>query len=156
MVPQKKEPIVWYAHEYVHREKSSDWYWAVSITAVSIATASILFNNVLFAILIVLAFLILMTYSKREPSVLEVKIDDRGLTNGPSHYHYSTLESFWVEDRFGNTKLIVKSKQRIMPYIIIPVVDIDPDEIRGHMKRHLKEKEHHEPIPRQIMEYLGF
>ncbi|MCR4311201.1 MAG: hypothetical protein NUV54_01370 [Candidatus Taylorbacteria bacterium] len=156
MVVSKKEPIIWHAHEYTHREKSSDWYWAVSITSFSIATAAILFNNVLFAVLIVLAFFILMMYSKRKPNLLEIKLDERGIIWGHTHHLFNGIDSFWVEDRFGNPRLIIKAKNKVVRYIVMPIIDVPADEVRDHLKRHLKEVEHHEPIAKQLMEYLGF
>ena len=151
-----KEPITWQAHEYVYREKSTDWYWAVGIITVSMAITAILFNNVLFAVFILLAFFTLMLYSKRRPELLDVKIDERGIQEGNLRYHYSSIESFWVEDRYGETKLIMKSKKKAMPYITIPIFDVDPNEVRNHIKKHVREEEHAEPLAKQIMEYLGF
>ena len=152
----KKEPIVWHAYEYLYREKSTDWYWAVSIIAISMAVTSILFNNVLFAVFIILAFATLMMYSNRKPRLLQVKLGDRGVEEGRTHYHYSSIESFWVEDRHGVAKLIMKSKRKTLPYIIIPIVDTSADDVRDHIGQYLPEEEHTEPLAKQIMEYLGF
>lgn len=156
MANAKKEPLVWHAHEYVYRERSADWYWAVGIIAVSLAVTSILFNNVLFAVVIVLAFFVLMIYAKRKPHLLQIKIDDRGITEGKIHYHFSAIDSFWVEDRFGDHKLILKSKKKTLPYIIIPIIDTNAEDVREMVKKYVPEEEHQEPLGKQIMEYLGF
>ena len=153
---ENREPITWQAHEYVHREKSSDWYWAVGIITVSMAITAILFNNVLFAVFILLAFFTLMMYSRRKPELLDIKIDERGVQEGNLRYHYGSIESFWVEDRYGEAKLIMKSKKKAMPYITIPIFDVDAGVVRDHIKRHVREEEHAEPLAKQIMEYLGF
>jgi len=156
MVVKKAEPLVWHAHEYVYREKSSDWYWAVSIIAVSMAITSMLFNNLLFSILILLGFFTLMLYARRKPLLHQIKIDNRGVEEGRLHYLYSSLDSFWVEDRFGEAKIILKSKKKTMPYIVIPIFDIDSETVRDYLHKYLKEEEHSEPLAKQIMEYLGF
>ncbi|MSU55451.1 MAG: hypothetical protein EXS46_02840 [Candidatus Taylorbacteria bacterium] len=156
MIPTKKEPLVWLAYEYVYREKSSDWYWAVTIIVISIAVTSVLFDNILFAIVIILGFFGLMMYAKRKPHIHQIKIDHRGIEEGRLHYLYSSLDSFWVEDRFGDFKIILKSKRKTLPYIVIPIIDVDPDVVRNYIGRYIKEEEHHEPIAKQIMEYLGF
>ncbi len=156
MASPKKEPLVWHAHEYIYREKSSDWYWAVGIIAVSLAVTSILFNNVLFSVVILLAFFTLMMYAKRKPSLLQIKIDERGIMEGHIHYHFSTIDSFWVEDRYGESKLILKSKKKTLPYIVIPIFDVSVDDVRDMIKKHVPEEEHQEPIGKKIMEYLGF
>lgn len=156
MAVAKKEPLIWEAYEYAYHEKSSDWYWAVSIITVSMAVTSILFNNVLFAVFIVLSFFTLMIYAKRKPNLLQIKLDERGIQDGQIRYPYSSLESFWVEDRFGDFKIIIKSKKKTLPYIVIPIVDIDPDHVHTHLKKYLAEEEHTEPIVKRVMEYLGF
>ena len=152
----KKEPLIWHAYEYVYREKSTDWYWAVGIIAVSISITSVLFSNILFAIFIMLALFTLIMYAKRKPHLLQVKLDERGIQEGHAHYLYSTIESFWVEDRFGDFKIIMRSKKKTMPYIIIPIMEVSADEVRDHLKKYVLEEEHSEPLARRIMEYLGF
>lgn len=156
MAASKKPPIIWHAHEYVHREKSADWYWAVGIIAVSMAVTAVLFNNVLFAIFIILSFFILMFYAKRKPALLQIKLDERGIEEGRERYPYSTIESFWVEDQFGEFKIIIKSKKKVLPYIVIPINDVGADAVRDHLKRFLPEEEHNEPLAKRVMEYLGF
>ncbi|MEK7574614.1 MAG: hypothetical protein AAB511_00065 [Patescibacteria group bacterium] len=156
MASVKKEPLVWEAYEYTYREKTTDWYWAVSIIAVSMAVTSILFNNLLFAIFIVLSFFTLMIYAKRKPHLLEVLLDERGIQEGKIRYSYSSIESFWVEDRFGDHKIIMKSKKKTMPYIVVPIIDVDPNLVHDHLKKYLPEEEHSEPMAKRIMEYLGF
>lgn len=156
MALKKREPIVWHTYEYVYREKSADWFWAVGIIAVSMSVTAVLFGNVLFAIFLVLAFLSLMLYARREPDLLEIKLDHRGLQEGRTHYPFSSLESFWVEDRFGEVKIIIQSKKKLMPYIVIPIEGVEGDTVRDHLRRFLPEEEHAEPLAKKIMEYLGF
>ena len=156
MATLKKEPLTWQAYEYVHREKSADWYWAVSIITISMAVTAILFNNVLFAVFILLAFFILMMYSKRRPELLQIKLDERGVSEGTLRYHYTSIESFWVEDRYGESKLIMKSKKKALPYITIPIFEVSANDVRDHIKKHVREEEHAEPLAKRIMEYLGF
>ncbi len=153
---KKGKSITWETYEYVYREKTADWYWAVSIIAISIAITSILFNNVLFAILILLSFFTLMMYSKRKPSILQIRIDERGIQEGKSKMPYSNIESFWVEDQLVEHKIILKSKNKFLPYTIIPIKDVDPDDVHSHLRQYLPEKEHNEPLAKKIMEYLGF
>lgn len=153
---EKKEPIVWQAYEYSYREKTADWYWAVGIIAVSMAVTAILLNNVLFAVFIILAFFTLMMYSGRKPRLHQIKIDERGIQEGRAHYQFSTIESFWVEDRYGDNKLILKSKKKTLPYIIIPIIDADADAVRDRIRKYVPEEEHAEPLAKRVMEYLGF
>ena len=150
------EPIVWETPEYVYREKSADWYWAIGIIAVSVAVTSVLFNNILFAIFIALSFFTLMLYAKRKPHLLQIKIDNRGVQVGRVKYPHSSIESFWVEDRFGDDKIIMKSRKLTMPYIVIGIEDMNAETVRNYLRKFLTEEEHAEPLARRVMEYLGF
>lgn len=157
MAGQKQnEHLIWTTLEYPYREKSSDWYWAVGIIAVSMAITSILFENLLFAVFIILSLFTLLLYSKHRPSQIEVKIGDRGIEEGKLRYPYRSLESFWVEDRYGEAKLILKSLRKTLPYITITIEGVESDTVRDHLRKYLPEEEHHEPLSKKIMEYLGF
>ena len=156
MAGSKKPHLSWEVHEYVHREKSADWYWAVGIITFSIAITSILFDNLLFAIFIILSFLTLVMYSKRMPSLLKITLDERGIQDGNIRYPYSTIESFCIEDQETEHKIIIKSKKRMMPYVVIPIKGVDADTVHCHLKKFLKEAEHTEPLARRLLGLIGF
>jgi len=54
-MPRPKFLIEWDAHEYEHRERSPDWFWAVGIISVSVAVAAVIFGNIIFGILVIIA-----------------------------------------------------------------------------------------------------
>ena len=97
-----------------------------------------------------------MLYAKRKPHLLQIKLDERGIQEGRVRYPYATLESFWIEDQFTEHKIILKSKKKVLPYIVIPIKEVSADEVHTHLKKFLPEEEHNEPLARRIMEYLGF
>ncbi|MES2087976.1 MAG: hypothetical protein V4467_03205 [Patescibacteria group bacterium] len=152
----KKGVLEWEAYEYNYTEKSADWYWAVGIIAVSVAITAVLFNNVLFAIFIILSLCTLMLYANRKPNLLPIKLDNRGIQEGKIRYLYSSIESFCVEDQHVEHKIILKSKKKLLPYIVIPIRDIPADTVHDHLKKYLPEEEHSEPLAKRVLEYLGF
>jgi hypothetical protein len=151
-----KAPITWQAPEYYHRDKSADWYWAVGIIALSAAATAIILDNVIFGILIVIATFSLMMYASRRPLTINVEINERGIKTGKMYYPYTNLDSFWVEENHAYPKILLKSKNVIVPHIVIHVEDEDPDEIRDFLREHLTEEEQHESLIHLVMEYLGF
>jgi hypothetical protein len=148
--------LKWSAPEYHHYERSTDWFWAVGIIAVSIAVLSFFFNNALFGILILLSAGILIFYVLRVPSEVQYEINQRGIMINNDLYPYLTLEAFWLETRHGEPKIILKSKKAIQPFIIIPVHDDSADEVSVALRENLEEKEMAEPAAHKVMEYLGF
>jgi hypothetical protein len=149
--------IIWHTLEYKKKEKTADWYWAVIIIAISIVVISIMMHNVLFAVLVVLAVTTLLMFSNREPLVIEVEINDKGIRVIKELYPFSSLEAFWVDaSDEDESKIILKSKKVVMPLIIIPIDEYNHEDIRLVLLDKLEEKEMHEPLPQKIMAKLGF
>jgi len=146
------------AAEYHHRQKSTDWYWTVSIIAVATAATAIIFSNILLAILIILATFSLLTYAARLPEDRDIQISDAGITIGKYLFSYANLESFWIEhDEYP--RMLIKTKRFFMPHIIIPVTSLDEDgrdELREFLRTKIFEQEQSEPLLELIMERLGF
>lgn len=148
--------IQWETHERVPRKRSPDWYWAVGIIALSIAVTAIILDNLLFAIFILSSTIALFIGSRREPPLLSIRLTAKGIREGRITYPWSALESFWVEEDYGEPKLIVKSHAILSPFLIIPLAETNPDSVREFLRQYLPEEEHHEPLSRKIMEFLGF
>ena len=152
-----EDSLKWQAPEYHHYQRSNDWFWAVGIITVSIATLAFVFNNALFGILILLSACILIFYVLRPPENIEYEVNQRGIVVGKELHPYLTIEAFWLETR-GNIepKIILKSKKTFLPYIIIPVHNESADEVASVLRNFLEEKELSEPMAFKVMEYLGF
>lgn len=148
--------ISWETLEYEYKHKSADWYWAVGIIGVSLTIASFTLNNVLFAFFLFISTFTLMVYGARKPDMLHVEIIDKGIRMGGTLYPYASLSSFWVEDELHPPKIIIESEKYFMPYIVIPIGDVDPERIRRVLLTKMKEEEHAEPVVQQLMDYLGF
>ena|SRR3989344_581869 len=148
--------LTWQAFEYKWRERSPDWFWALAIIAVSLAIVAILFNNILFAAFIAIGSFTLAMYAKRPPQRISVTLTSQGIVINERVYSWSTLESFWLEDRDGDPRIIFKPLKVYLPFLITPVEGIQSDIIREYIDNFLPEEEHHEPITHKFMEYLGF
>src|SRR5262245_15870726 len=118
--------ISWKAHERIYTEKTNDWYWIVGIVAVSFAAISIIMNNLIFGILILVGTFTLALVSSKKPEVIEIFADKGGIGIGKTFYPYLNLESFWVETRDAHPRIIIKSKKAMMIYIIALLEDMDP------------------------------
>ena len=150
------EKLSWHTHEYLHSEKTTDWYWMVAIVTVSIALISIILNNVIFAILIIVSSFTLSLFASKKPEIIEVKIEQTGISVGQTHYPYANLDSFWIETRDAHPRIIVKSKKVFMPFIVIFLSDMDENIVHPVLIEHLPEEEHTEPLFEKILIYLGF
>jgi len=156
-MPQPSFKIEWNAHEYEHKERSSDWFWAVGIVSISLAIASVIFGNIIFGILVLLSAFTLSLFASRPPSILHVTIDEKGITKGKVRYSYQTLQSFWIDTDHPHKKITLRSEKLFMPLIIVPLSDeVDLDELHENLSRFLSEEFHTLPFIERILEYLGF
>jgi hypothetical protein len=149
--------ISWNILEYKKKEKNVDWYWAVIVISLSLAIIAFVIGDGLFSIFIILATLILLSFSNTEPRRFEVIVDKRGFKVGKDTYPFATLDEFWVDITEENSpKILLKSKKVFMPLIVIPLEDHHHLDIRDFLLQYLPEKEMHEPLSQKIMEKLGF
>lgn len=157
----KKAPstfsLTWTAHEHEHKERSSDWFWAMGIIAVSVAVAAIIFGNVIFGILVIVASFSLSLFINREPREIRIEVTERGITRDNIHYPYSGLESFWIDIEHSHPKILLRSSKFFLPLIIVPLgEEADLEEVHEKLMRFLKEEPHALPFVERLLEYLGF
>ena len=150
------DSLRWNAHEYNYSEKSVDWFWGVGLGAAAIAVIAIVFDNILLAILIVIAAFAVAVISIRKPRELEFELTNKGIRAGSEFHAWSGLESFWLEERTDPPRIIFVSKRFLTPHIIIPLGDVDLDEVHEALLTHLSQVEHHESVIDLIAERLGF
>ena len=147
----------WEAPEFEYKEKTSDWFWAVGIIALSAATTAYLLNDPLFSVVIIIGAVALALHSNKKPQLINYELDDRGVVIRDYRYLYSSLECFFVEwNGIQKPQIIIKSKKTFMFEIFIPIEGYHPDEIRAFLLQFLPEEELHEPLSHKVMEYLGF
>jgi hypothetical protein len=153
-----RAPITWRAHEYVHTEKNSDWYWALGLIVVAGALFALLKNNVMFAILILIAGFVLALFATMKPKHIEFAVTQRGVRIDKELLPYSSLESFAVDELSPNhvPKLIIESKKLLAPHIVIPIEEVSPDDVHDFLLNYLPEDDHVEPLTNRVMEWLGF
>lgn len=150
--------IFWQAHEYFHQDKTTDWYWGLGIISITCATLAIIFGNILFALVIVLAAFAAGLQAHRTPRLVDFELTPRGVVIDRVLYPYVTLDSFWITDNHvyqATPKILLKSKKFFMPFLHVPVEDVDIDDVRNYLLQHIPEVEHHESILEQILERLG-
>ena len=149
--------INWEEYEYEFFDKSADWFWALGIITLSIAVTAIMLGNLLFAVLILIGSITLSIYAVREPELVKYEVTQRGIIIEDSLYPYGSLDSFWIEHGVRKPKLLVVSKKRLMPHIIIPLnSEVDTDQLRDYLLDHVDEEERRESLSTKIMEYLGY
>jgi hypothetical protein len=149
--------IEWDAHEYEHKERSADWFWAVGIITAAIVLVSVILGNIIFAILIAVSAFALSLFINRHPENVHVIIDEKGVALASVLYPHSTLESFWIDLDHPHKKIILRSKKTLMPLIVVPLADqVDIERVHRLLSRFITEEPHALPFVEKVLEYLGF
>ena len=151
--------ISWQEYEHDYNEKSKDWYWSLGILMVTASILAIIFGNYIFGVLIIVTGVCLAVVGSKEPRLVEFELNKMGVKIGKKLFPYATLENFWVQDNTEHGRkshLLIKSKKTAVPLIVIPMGDIDPEEIRDFLLYNVLEKELHESLSQLILERLGF
>lgn len=156
-MPDSPAPLRWQAYEHEHIERGSDWFWALGIIAISGAITSVLFGNVLFAILITVAAGTIGLLATRPPELHDFEISERGILTGPHLHTYDSILAFWIqEEKASQPLLLVDTTKPLSPNLVIPLGDIDPHEVRDLLRDHVEEVPMKEPLAHKILEFFGF
>jgi|SRR3989338_2456985 len=150
-------PLRWSAYEHEHIERGSDWYWALGIVAICAALTSVLFSNVLFAIVLIVAAFTIGLIARTPPRLIEFEISDRGIRVAGTLHRYDHIIAFWVEDEHEHMPplLLVDTTKFMSPNLIIPIEDIDPAEVREFLQQRAEERPMKEPVSHKILEFFG-
>ncbi|MDE1975572.1 MAG: hypothetical protein KGI49_03645 [Patescibacteria group bacterium] len=148
--------ISWSAPSHLYTEKRSDWYWTVGIITLAIATVCFMFGEIITGIFVIVAALALALLASKPPAKVRYEINDRGLAAGDVLYPFLTLDSFCVPHDEFPPRLLIKSRKLFMPLMVIYIDEVDPEDIREVMLRYIAETEHHEPLLKRLLEWLGF
>jgi hypothetical protein len=149
--------ITWEAPEHHHVEKGNDWFFALIIIVLALVVVAILFNNVLFALLIGLAGGALFVSAAKRPSIIPYAVTVRGVKVDDRIYPFSTLETYRIdeEDPRG-PQLLIKSERKLMPLMVMPIPADHVDDIDDILRENLLEEDLEEPLFVKILELFGF
>ncbi len=137
----------WEGREYRFEEKSADWYWALGILATAGAIASILFGNILLALVIAAAAGAIAIAAAKHQRVHRFAIHEEGVSIDDNLYAFDIMLHFSVLEYVDETlppSLSIKTKHFLAPHLLIPIVGHDPVEIYEYLSHHLPEGRHDE------------
>ncbi len=153
------ERIRWSGYEFEYREKTPDWFWAVGIIAVSIAIVSIIYDNALFGVFILIAGVMLLMTGKKEPRLIDYELTEKGLLIDNALHDYLEFKAFYVsESKYAPPKLLLRTNKWTVPVLVIPIETdyIDAPKVRDFLLDYIPEEKIDESLSMKFMELLGF
>ncbi len=149
--------ITWEAPQHHHVEKGNDWFFALAIIATALVIAAILFNNVMFALLIGVAAGVIAISAAKRPDIVPYGISVRGVKVEGVLYPYTSLTAYHIdeEDPRG-PQLLLQTNRRIAQLLVMPIPPEHVDDIEDFLKERVDEEELREPLLLKILEIFGF
>lgn len=151
--------LTWTAHEFEHRPKESLWFW------VSIGVALLLFfyaiweRNLLFALFVVVAEILVIVWGNREPRDVDITVDSKGVRIGDhAFYPKSHIEAFSIvqHEHTDWHDLIILLDQRYIPTIKVHAPEHHIPELRQFLQTLYPEYDHQESFVEILERYFWF
>tara|TARA_B100000745_G_scaffold300439_1_gene254407 strand:+ start:4755 stop:5222 length:468 start_codon:yes stop_codon:yes gene_type:complete len=151
-------PLSWRTTERNIKARKPDWYWILGIIAAALAIASILFGNVLFAIVIVTGAVALGFASVGAANEYTITLTNRGVLIDSTLFPYENIISFCIlEFENEDPVLSLRTKSIFAPQLSIPLPEgIDPYEVFDVLEYYVQEEEHLDGLFERFVDFLGF
>ena len=158
MLHEETIEFSWNTYEYEHREKSTDWYWALGILVVVGAVIAFINKNLLFGFLILLGGLMIGLFAGKENNPLEIEISQRGVRINGETIDFNSISGFWLyRTHTGVRKLILKTNRNLIPVIAIPLPDeMRATDLREFLLKFVTEQEMQVSFLDLLLERIGF
>ncbi|HBL39702.1 TPA: hypothetical protein DDZ10_03480 [Candidatus Uhrbacteria bacterium] len=132
--------VSWAIPEYVKHERGWKWYLTSSIIGIALVLWGVFTANFLFAIIIVMAGLIMFLTSQREPEQVPFAVTAGGILIGDHFHPYYEFRNFSILYEPPHLKcLYLVSEKRVRPLIKIQLEDTDPNTVRKTLLQFLPE-----------------
>ncbi len=149
-----EEIFSWEVDEYVRHERGPVWYAVAFLVGLSLVMYAIVTRNFLFAIVIIMAGVIIALSALREPQRISFMLTTRGVALGSQFVPFKELKSFWILYEPPQVKnLYVDFRSAITPHLVVPIEEMDPLELRRALLEFLAENKSQED--ESMSEILG-
>ncbi len=133
--------ISWQVPEYEKHERGQMWY-IIAGTIAGIGLLWAVFSyNFLFALVIILAAIIIVLTDGRHPDLITVKLDGDGVQIGSKFYDYDEIKNFSViyKPKIGVKNLYFEFKNPLKHHLSIPLQKTNPLLVRQFLLKYLEE-----------------
>jgi hypothetical protein len=132
--------LSWQAPEHEINKKEKKWFLYAALVLVAIIAYALYTDSPVMAITFVLVGVVGYIFINKEPRVLTYLITEDGVVAGRDLYEFDNIQSFWIFYEPGGIKVVsLHMKNKLMPFVHIPVHDNDPVKIRELLLEYVPE-----------------
>jgi len=130
----------WSIAEYEQYERNWIWYLLMGTLGTVFVVYAVLSGNFLFALIIVLFSIILFMQSHQQPVILPFKIAEFGIVVNNRFYPYAELDSYYIVYNPPDVKMLfIETKSSVRPIVRVPLMDMNPNDVRQTLREFLPE-----------------
>ncbi len=163
-ITSEKPVISWQAPEFESRPKDVSWYWLSLMIAIVILALAVWQKNFLFAIFVIIAWLVIIYLSRHSPTIWQFKIDEKGIEislpksrEARKFYPYAEIDGFDIKSNGDKyQELILKLKTKLSPYLKINIYSADEEKIRKFLLEFLPKEDYNASLVDSISKLIGF
>jgi len=105
-------------------------------------------RDFLFSLIIILFAIILFLQAHQDPKQISFKITELGVVVGNRFYSFSELDSFFIIYNPPDVKtLFLETKEVLKPMIRVPLLDMNPVDVKNVLRAYLPENFERENEP---------
>ncbi|HEY6736493.1 MAG TPA: hypothetical protein VI322_02135 [Candidatus Saccharimonadia bacterium] len=146
----------WQASEYVHHQKSAQWYFMVVVVLVIMVSVAVIFHYWLEIGLFCVTALAVVIYARKPPRVLTYEVSPQGISIDGRLHPYAEFKSFGVIPDLEWHTVDLEPAARFSPRVSILFDEQDIDEIVGHMELHLPRVDRNPDVIDRFSRYVRF
>ena len=146
----------WDAPEYFYHKKNADWYWAVIISTLSIAVASFIFKNYLFAFFIIIAGASMCHFGTKKPETIHCSIKEDGIRAKNTVFPFESITYYDIHNTNNEPKILLLTNRAFMPLVTIPAQEEILEKIDHALSQKIDHTELREPGINKLLDMFGF
>lgn len=124
----------WEVDEYAQHERSRMWYILAGVIGVGLIIYAVLTSNFLFAVIVLMAAVIMMISMFMKPEKIPVIITTTGMIVGDMYYDYQSIRDFSIVYDPPDVKLLYLDFHAMShPLLSISLEDVDPNIVRENL-----------------------
>lgn len=147
----------WKCPEYVKYTKNTLWYLVSAIVTLLMVAWAVYTLNYLFAIFLVLFYLVIIMYEFREPQEVDCSLTYQGIKHHNQFFFYRQVENFFIiyQDK-GLKNLYIDFKNPLRGRLIIDLDGQDAVAIREFLLQFMEEdlEREAEPLSERFRRFL--
>lgn len=143
--PTESRLLAWEAPEFTQYERGSRWLIVIWVIALVLSSAALWYYHLTFfgivsAIVPLAAAAALTGQSRVKPQMIRISLTNSGIEYQDEVYAWNQLKSFWFVARPQGLTLMIETLRRVVPFLSIEVINVDPGTIRSFLAAHLPEQ----------------